>query len=168
MKIRWRIFTITLIFVGVLSLWGCDNNTECCLCNNIPRHAPCLINLSTGEIVELRVYEPHPFNPVQIAEEQTGGYMCLISGTGIEGYQIAAEYAQVTISPSVNTRDKAFCNSCQKMLAAYGDTYVLADFIEPTDPIVYPLKAGCFDLRCYFVDISYTEGKYQITVTGAL
>ena len=169
MKKCWRIFTIALLFVGVLSLWACDNNTECCLCNSIPHHAPCLINVSTGEIVELRVYEPHPFKPEQLAEDQNGGYLSLISGTDVEGYQVAAEYAWVTVSLSVNAKGcEPFCKSCRSMLAAYGGSYVLADFIEPSDPIIYPVKEGCFDLRCYSVNVSYTEGKYQITVTGVL
>lgn len=46
---------------------------ECVLCTEAPHHAPCLLNLSTGEIEELTVYDPHQVNSKILSEEQTTG-----------------------------------------------------------------------------------------------
>ena len=46
----------------------------CALCGGgIPYHAPVLVNLSTGEAGEIRVYDPDPRHRYELAEEQSTG-----------------------------------------------------------------------------------------------
>ena len=52
----------------------------CALCGNgsgTSYHAPVLVNLSTGEIGELRVYNPDPHHRNEIAKEQSTGTFSL-------------------------------------------------------------------------------------------
>ena len=54
---------IAIIGFLLFLLAGCDNNSpdsiECVLCTAFPRHAPCLVDLNSGEILELNIYQPH-------------------------------------------------------------------------------------------------------------
>lgn len=57
---------------------------HCALCGSGDRmtyHAPCVLNLSTGEITELRIYLPHPVLVGELAEEQQGGHTDFNSAT---------------------------------------------------------------------------------------
>ena len=65
-----RIIPWIVIVCMVLSACGTavPEPERCSLCDDLSRHAPCIINLSTGEKLELDVYEPHPFLVGEIAE----------------------------------------------------------------------------------------------------
>ena len=52
---------VILIFICMITLLPAPNPKRCAICDSIPYHAPCLVNLATGEVGELTVYEPHPF-----------------------------------------------------------------------------------------------------------
>ena len=46
--------------------------TSCALCGtdrDVKHHAPCIVNLSSGEIAELNVYQPHPTIPGEVTDE---------------------------------------------------------------------------------------------------
>lgn len=148
---------------------------RCSLCDDLPRHAPCIINLSTGEKLELEVYEPHPFLVGEIAEEQLGGYFCIIRGAGVEGYKLAAESVVVTIpTKSERMNQSNFCNSCRELLTDHrNDGYILIDLNNPGRPVVYSINKGTsISLRCYEIDVLVINREnsksYQITVTGTL
>ena len=59
-----RIILVFMMMALLLSLMACSgiNAPEpdrCSLCDHIPSHAPCLVNLNTGEVGEIALYEPH-------------------------------------------------------------------------------------------------------------
>lgn len=144
---------------------------QCAICDDLPRHAPCVINLKTGEKLELDIYEPHPFIVGEIAQKQSGGYFSFIRGSGIEGYKIASEFAVVSIpAKTARISKRFFCNSCRKLLRTESYTgYVLADLITPEKPIIYSINDyTSFDLRCYNVSVQKKteENKYEIVITG--
>lgn len=143
---------------------------QCSMCDDLSRHAPCIINLSTGEKLELEIYEPHPFLAGEIAEEQLGGYFSLIRGIGIEAYTVGAEFTVVTIPVKSDKLDQTyFCNSCRELLAnERKNGYVLADLKDPKEPIVYPIVVGTsFSIRRYTVEIQeQSEEKYILTIAG--
>jgi hypothetical protein len=128
--------------------------------------------LSTGEKVELNVYEPHPFLAGEIADEQPGGYFCFIHGAGLEGYKVGAEFIVATIPiQSERIKKQYFCNSCRKRLEdSKNNGYVLVDLIEPKEPVVFPIHPDtAFSVRCYSVTVQEREDNtYKITVTGHL
>lgn len=144
---------------------------RCSLCDNLSCHAPCIVNLSTGELVELAIYEPHPYKVGEIAYEQPGGYFSFVCGAGLDGHMVAAEYLTATIpirSESINK--EYFCNSCRSLLNNYKRCgYILVDLKDTKTPILYSIEEGTsFSLRCYEVEIGKNEedDRYELMICG--
>ena len=91
-------------------------NIQCSLCDSFPRHAPCILKLSSGELVELEIYDPHPNKVAEIADEQPSGYFSFICSAGLDGHMVTAEYLTAT-SESMNK--EYFCSSCRNLLDDY-------------------------------------------------
>lgn len=144
---------------------------RCSMCDDLPRHALCIIKLSTGEKLELDVYEPHPFRVGEIADEQPGGYFSFIRGAGIDGYKVGAECVVVEVPVKSEKMDQQyFCNACRDQLASNTKSgYVLADLKKPDEPVVYPIDISTsFSVRCYSVSVqeNIEKNKFEITITG--
>lgn len=169
-----KVAFVLLLGIGALIscyLFAFQEPKQCAICDDLPRHAPCVINLKTGEKLELDLYEPHPFIVGEIAEKQPGGYFCFIRGTGIEGYKIAAESAVISIpDKTARINKRFFCNSCRELLRTESYMgYVLADLIKPQTPRIYSINDyTSFDVRCYNVTVQKIteENKYKITIIG--
>lgn len=167
---------LSLIAILIL-LSACGNESpepdRCALCDNLSHHAPCIINLSTGELLELDVYEPHPFLVGEIAEEQRGGYFSFVRGAGVEGYKLGAESVTITIPIKADKLDqKHFCNSCRKLLTDYSKQgYALVDLKDNQAPDLYPISADLNEsFRCYEISVKEIkeDGKYEISIIGTL
>lgn len=169
-----KVATIWVILLVVLM--GCSTvpvpePERCSICDDLSRHALCIINLSTGEKLELDLYEPHPFLVGEIAEEQPGGYFSFIRGASIEGYKVGAEYIVISVPVKSEKMDEQFfCNDCRERLADnVNNGYVLVDLYEPSEPIVYPINISTsFSVRCYSTSVQENteEDKYEITIVG--
>ena len=146
---------------------------RCSLCDDLSRHAPCIINLSTGEKLALDVYEPHPFLVGEIADEQRGGYFTFVRGAGVEGYKLGAESVTITIPVNSDRLDQQyFCNNCRELLADYKNQgYTLVDLKDTESPVVYAISADTkATFRCYEISVQEIkeDGKYEITIIGTL
>ncbi len=162
----WWILIIAVIFIVVGLFYIRDSSVECCLCNSAPLHAPALVNLSTGEILELTVYDTDPFRPGELAEEQLTGTFSFIRGAGVSGYRESGKYVKATVTlegSQINKR--SFCRECRQLLAGCKG-YALVDIYDPCQPVAYPVSERNFELRCYKIDIVETENKFTITVKG--
>lgn len=172
---------IILVFMTMgllLSLVACSgiNAPEpdrCSLCDYIPSHAPCLVNLNTGEVGEIALYEPHHTLVGEIAEEQRGGYFSFMSVAGLQGYLDACvPEAHITIPDGIEKyEEKYFCSTCRELLKAYSHCgFVLADLRDPETPTIYPVEEGTeFEVRCYTVVITETDkGGLDISVVGSI
>lgn len=167
-----------LCVVLIIAMFGClmqpvPEPERCAICDDISRHAPCLINLITGEKLELEVYEPHPLLVGEIAEEQCGGYFCFVRGAGAEGYKLGAKTITITIPVrSDKMKMEHFCNDCRELLKGYTECgYVLVDLKDTDNPVIYRINTNTsFSLRCYDIDVNEIteDGKYQISVVGKL
>ena len=171
--IKLTIVLITIVFL--LSSCGTEipEPARCTLCVNLPCHAPCIINLSTGELLELDMYEPHPFHVGEIAEKQRGGYFSVVRGSGVEGYKLGAESVTITIPIKADTLDqKHFCNSCRRLLTDYTKQgYALVDISDNQAPVLYPISADLkVTFRCYEISVQENKegGKCEISITGML
>ena len=67
------IIVVILILVLVLAILPAPEPERCAICDCIPFHAPALVNLETGEVGELEVYEPHPFKVAELNEINRAG-----------------------------------------------------------------------------------------------
>ena len=146
---------------------------RCSLCDDLSCHALCIINLSTGEKLELDVYEPHPFLVGEIAEEQRGGYFSIVRGAGVEGYKLGAESVIITIPDKADKMDQHFfCNTCRELLSDHTNSgYVLIDLKDTAAPVIYGIDTDAsYSFRCYDITIQelMEDNKYEITVTGTL
>lgn len=168
--------TIILAIIVILSsiiyfMLPVPEPERCSLCDNLSCHAPCIVNLSTGELVELTIYEPHPYKVAEIAEEQPGGYFSFVGGAGLDGHMVAAEYLTATIPVKAEHMNKEyFCSDCRELLNDYKRCgYVLADVRDPEAPVLYPIEEETsFSLRCYEVEIGKNEedDKYELMIRG--
>ena len=122
-------------------------------------------------MVELEIYDPHPYKVAEIAEEQPGGYFSFVRGAGLDGHMVAAEYLTATIPVKSTCMNREyFCNDCRELLDDYKRYgYVLADVRVPEAPILYSIEKGTsFTLRCYDVEIGKNEedDKYELMIRG--
>ena len=173
-----RIIPAAVAVFMLLSLFACSNQNapepeRCRVCDYIPSHAPCLVNLHTGEVDEIALYQPHHSLVGEIAEEQRGGYFSFMSVAGLRGYLDACvPEAHVTVPSEIKKYDEQyFCASCRELLAEYsGDGFVLADLKEPSVPVLFPVYDGSvFEVRCYTVTVTVTEDKnLDICIIGSI
>ena len=77
------IIAVILILVLALAILPAPESERCAICDSIPFHAPALVNLETGEVGELEVYEPHLFKVAELNEYQQGGTFSFIHATGL-------------------------------------------------------------------------------------
>mgnify|MGYP001053180403 FL=1 len=147
----------------------------CALCGSgIPYHAPVLVNLSTGEAGEIRVYDPDPRHRYELAEEQSTGTFSLLHIAGAAGYRDTSNHTcYVTLPERESPIDPAlFCRDCRALLADTAtEGYILADLYNLRDMKVYAIKDNVkYTIRDYDISISTrTEtGGLSINVTGLL
>lgn len=147
---------------------------ECVLCTAAPHHAPCLLNLSTGEIGELTVYDTNPFNSKTLSDEQTTGTFSFLHCVGLIGYRdTACELCRFDIPCDADKYEPSyFCSRCRNALASYRDhAFVLVDTFEAGNPLVLPIsKSVTYEMRCYRISAVYNNehNRYEITVSGTL
>ena len=173
-----RIIFVLMMVALLLSLVACSDVStpepeRCSVCDYIPSHAPCLVNLNTGEVGEIALYEPHHTLVGEIAEEQRGGYFSFMSVAGLRGHLDACvPEAHVTVPDGVEKyEEKHFCSTCRELLVAYAECgFVLADLRNPETPTIYPVEAGTeFEVRCYKIFVTETEeGELDIAVLGSI
>lgn len=164
-----RVIAITTIFL--LLLTGCSSNIpepeECTLCDAFPRHAPCLVDLNTGELRELEIYQPHHTKVAELSDEQYGGYMSLVQFGDINGILLGADRVELEAPiKSTGMQDSLFCKDCRKLLKDNKcQGYILADLRNPDTPTVWQIKDGIsFSVRCYEIDIAAADDSENLIV----
>ena len=147
----------------------------CALCGNgIPYHAPVLVNLSTGEAGELRVYDPDPRHPYEPAEEQSTGTFSFLHIAGLTGYRDTCNHSCCVTLPETDApiAPAFFCRACRPMLADTAtEGFILADLYNLSDITAYAIKDGAkHTIRDYDISISAQAepGGLSIHVAGLL
>lgn len=141
---------------------------NCSLCNSYPYHEPCIINLSSGDVIPLTVYDPHPHIPGALSENPSSGYCAIVHYPGFSGYQ-DTNARRIVGYISIEDADpcrKTFCHSCRKKLYQYAQVgFVIADLQKPESPVFFPFTNGrTFVLRCYEITITLDFLKHSYTV----
>lgn len=133
---------------------------RCPLCEFIKSHAPCIVNIETGEVEELTLYMPHDTLVGELAEVQNDSTFSFVSAAGARGTRISSPYKMelevpITKEPAMKT---AFCKECRDRLSGYGHGYVLADLYDRGNPVIYAIEDGMkATVRCYDISVSYNE-----------
>ena len=150
-----------------------QGNKECCLCSSFRYHAPCLIDLETGKLIELDLYFPHESLVAELADPQPErGVFSFVSIGNVSGTkQTGPERIDLHI-PEDSTFFPALCSDCRKQLPfGYTNRYVFADLYGMEDKILIPIEADtAFSLRCYDVTIQTNteKGGLSVVIQGTL
>ena len=136
------------IVIGVpLYRYALPEPEHCVLCEYRElHHAPVLMNLATGEVVELSV-------------ELRMGVFRLVAGAGVNGCSIGGQSCEVTLPQAgVSMNDRLFCRKHRVMLAvAEGRGYALLDLHEAGRAIPYVVANGVeYEISGYSISVSKT------------
>lgn len=149
------------------------SSEECSICRFIKSHAPCLLNLSTGEIGELALFEPHRTKVGELAEVQQGGTFGFFYAAGAKGTRTTNPWVLTIRVPMEGERIRKshFCQKCRELLKGYDHGYVLIDLYDKTKLTIYPIFAeAAYELRCYTITVTpqYAREEYEIVIEGML
>ena len=145
----------------------------CALCSNKTNaniHAPCIVNLATGEVAELAAYDPHPTETYAVEKK---GYTSFFAVAGAVIQQNCdSEYCVASLPKTEEPMAPAhFCYGCRHLIAELDkDGYVVADLYDQENISVFEVCTGTeYRIRDYLVTVNQTNsGGLQIWVHGLL
>lgn len=154
----------TIIYIAVAVLALCvaavllfGNETECCLCNCPSYSAPCLIDLETGDILELSLDGPSAtYDGNGQADVETFSFIRFGNVTGTK--HTAPNVIELKIPTDGAPQCPALCRQCRRLLPrGYTSRYVLADV---GGEVLFPIMVGA-ELNLHGLQIAarqYIEG----------
>lgn len=165
------------IFSAARGIYKALKPVYCHVCGNGEgrrHHAPCVLALSTGQMIELEVYDPHPSLAGELAEEQQRGTLSFVHRgelTAIRdsGAQTCTLYLPEDAGPM---GDRLFCSDCEAILTEIAvEGYVLLDLYDLDSISAYPISDGAeYAIRCYTVSVDSESptGHTVLQTTGHL
>lgn len=146
---------------------------HCALCGEITRHhALYLMDLATGRMDRLTVYETDPDRPWEVLpmDSQSTGTLQFQPCAGLTGVRDAAHTYTVDLPEDRALMDPAhFCRDCRTLLAgAVLERYVILDRYDPGCVRAYPVRRGSRVIRDYRVSVETRQGGRTLRVTGLL
>lgn len=146
---------------------------QCALCAEKRRYqAPCLIDLSTGEMGEMQVYTYGPTKQGKLdpREAQFSGTFSLRSCAGLTAFrdtdfhtcEVTLPAEQELINPAL------YCKECRMLLAGAGiEGYVILDLYDLDSVQAYPIRGEV--IRDYRISVaSKKDGSKGLCVAGLL
>ncbi len=175
MKMCLKILSVVLVIViaATAILLFTKEEKECCLCSSFRYHAPCLIDLEIGELIELDLYFPHHTLVAELADPQPEmGTFSFVSIGNVSGTKLTDSKKIEIHIPNDKTYNPALCSDCRKQLP-FGHTsrYIFADLYDKEEKILMPIKAdAAFSLRCYDVitEQNTEKGGISVVIRGIL
>ena len=164
--------TVILILILARAILPAPEPERCAICDSIPFHAPALVNLATGEVGELAVYDPHPFKVAELNEYQQGGTFSFIYAAGLNGYSDTANWeTHITIPTNENEyEEKYFCMSCRILISAHTEKgFLLLDLRTPESFGILSIDSEQIQsVRCYEIQTKQDLDEIEIIVHGTL
>lgn len=149
----------------------------CALCGygSGPRyHAPCLVNLSTGEVGEMRIYDPDPERICEVSRVQRTGTFSLLRVAGVPATRDTVAHTCTADLPrkTDGLAPEYFCRDCRARIAEVScQGFILADLYDLADIRIYALsdETAC-SIRDYDVSVcpERREGFLSVEITGRL
>lgn len=179
LKTWLKILSISIVapLVCIAIVFISNNDIKCCLCECFRYHAPCLIDLKTGEMTELGIYLAHETKAAELADPQPkqGTFSFVILGDVVGYCDTIQERIEIEI-PVEQIDNPMLCKDCSKKLSGSDtDRYVLADLYAMLDdrenhkliPITDNMN---MTLRCYTISTTNAEesGALKLVVQGML
>ena len=174
MKQPWKklfLIGIVLLLSAVL-LHNREEKPSCCLCGSFRYHAPCLIDLEAGYLIELDLYFPHESKVAELADPQPEMGTQVFDNLGSVKVvkDTIGKTAEFSVSRWERTTNPALCRDCRKQLGLFPMRYVLGDLYDREDKKIIPIHAGLpVELRCYEITVQKGETKtLNVTIQGKL
>ena len=176
-QLHTRIIVIAISAIAVITLTVVATflpyETEFChLCDQIPCHAPCLLNIHTGNLLELSIYDSDPAISKQLAKTQTGGHMEIITSGDVNLISLPDSQKAIARVPieKADIAGNKFCPSCRDLLRTVTSNYVLVDLFDTKDIKIYDIVEGnCCEMRCYSVSAKIGDDHtIKIIIRGSL
>lgn len=178
---------VSLASAVVVSLWDAafwkfiaitPEPETCSICedgNGIRYHAPVLVNLSTGMLWELEIYDNDPRRPWEIAEEQhwNDGVFRFLDGNAAMSWNSVDHINIATIGDDLGKFDPThFCHDCRALLAETATKgYALLDLYDLENIQAFAVEDGKeYTIRDYTVSVykDKENGGVSVEVTGHL
>lgn len=149
---------------------------QCALCHEGRQyHAPCLIDLSTGRMGEMRAYtyDPAPQGGLDPREVEFSGTLSFLPCAGLTAVRDNGLHTcQVTLPEEWELMNPAhFCKECRLLLAGAGlEGYAVLDLYDLDNKLAYSTRRGGLEvIRDYRVSVdSGKDGGLEVRVTGLL
>jgi hypothetical protein len=166
-------FVLVIVVVTATILMFFQGQQECCLCSSFRYHAPCLLDLKTGELRELDMYFPHHSLVAELADPQPEmGTFSFFSFNGVSGTKQTGPERIDLLIPNDKTLFPALCSDCRNQLPSdYESRYVLADLYEIKEKILIPIATdSSLSLRCYDISMekNIEKGGISVMIQGTL
>ena len=175
MKMWLKILSVVLVIIIVATaiLLFIKEEKECCLCSSFRYHAPCLIDLETGKLIELDLYFPHHTLVAELADPQPEmGTFSFVSIGNVSGTKLTDSKRIEIHIPNDTTYNPALCSDCRKQLPfGHASRYIFADLYDKEEKALMPIKADTtFSLRCYDVttEKNTEKGGISVIIQGTL
>lgn len=143
---------------------------RCYVCEGLRYHAPCLIDLSTGEILELSVYEKDPVRQGELAEDQTAGHFSFVVSGGMTAAKDAGRSCVAFLPLETKEMNTVlFCENCKTAIAdIQNQGVVLGDLYDLGNIQYFPVEKGThYAFRDYQINMEETGSRQlRITVFG--
>ena len=167
---------VVLLIVAGRAVYLNRQPGECVLCDSGERgvyHAPVIVNLSTGEVSEMRVYDPSMTGRNnEISKTQTTGTFSFIYCAGITGIRDTCWHiCKVEIpADAKHMVPSHFCSECRERLSASKKQgFVIADFYDTDSFELFEIVDGAtYAIRDYEVTITKgtTDEALEVCVQG--
>ena len=142
--------------------------TSCALCGtdrDVKHHAPCIVNLSSGEIAELSVYQPHPTIPGEVTDEIKTGYFSFSFSAGANIKQTPElEKCEATLpKKSEVMQPEHYCYECRRLLSTIDKKgYVIVDLYDDENISAFKAHDGSkYTIRDYIVTVHMDENRHM-------
>ena len=129
---------------------------KCPICTAPAKHAPCLLNIATGEVHTLDLYEYSETDWNTPAKYQRGGYAVVLSFGDASGIRMTDPWnLQLHIKANPTTVPKGlYCRSCQDQLSGAECGFALLDLGISESPTIYAIHPGAeYSFRCYEISV---------------
>ena len=170
MKVWQKAFCVVLIVIiaATAILLSTQVKKECCLCSSFQYHAPCLIDLETGKMIELDLYFPHETLVAELADPQPEtGTFSFVSIGNVSGTKLTdSKVIELRVPLADKTSNPALCKGCRRLLpSGYSGRYILADLYDKDNKAFTPIETGStVTIRCYEISMLKDGEKEEISV----
>ena len=172
-------FVVTMFDAAFWKVVATTPEPECCsVCEEGKGnryHAPVLVNLSTGVLRELEIYDRDPRRPWEVAEEQRWDdwVFTFIDGNATMSWSSEDHKNIAHIGDEIGKITPAlFCHDCRALLAdAATEGYALLDMYELENIQAFAVEDGAeYTIRDYTVSVykDKENGGLKVEVTGHL